>query len=91
MANPADILALEALATHSQMRIEPELAGAEEIQEAIDFNYQSYDEIERQISSISVPSETTEERIRLDTVTDAPVARALTLIIDEAVKARVSD
>ena len=91
MANPADILALEALATQSQMRIEPEIAGAEEIQEAIDFNYQSYDEIEKQISSISVPSETIEERIRLDTVTDAPVARALTLIIDEAVKARASD
>ena len=91
MANPADIFALEALATQSQKRIEPEAASAEEIQEAIDFNYQSYDEIEKQISSISLPSETTEERIRLDTVTDAPVARALTLIIDEAVKARASD
>ena len=91
MANPSDILALEALATRSQMRIEPEAASAEEIQEAIDFNYQSYEEIERQISSISLPSETTEGQIRLDTVTDAPVARALTLIIEEAVKARASD
>ena len=91
MANPSDILALEALATRSQMRIEPETASTEEIQEAIDFNYQSYEEIERQISSISLPSETTEGQIRLDTVTDAPVARALTLIIEEAVKARASD
>ncbi len=91
MANPADILALEALATQSQKRVEPEEASAEEIQEAIDFNYQSYDEIERQISSISLPSETAEERISLNTVTDAPVVRALTLIIDEAVKARASD
>jgi general secretion pathway protein E len=91
MANTADILAIEALETQSQMRIEPVAASAEEIQEAIDFNYQSYDEIERQISSISLPSETTEEQIRPDTVTDAPVAQALTLIIDEAVKARASD
>ncbi len=91
MANPADILALEALSARSQMRIEPEVASVEEIQEAIDFNYQSYDEIERQISSISLPIETDEERIRLETVTDAPVARALALIIDEAVKARASD
>ncbi len=91
MANPADIFALEALATQSQKHIEPEIASAEEIQEAIDFNYQSYDEIKRQISNISLPSETTEERIRLDTVTDAPVAQALTLIIDEAIKARASD
>jgi len=91
MANPADILALEALATRSQMRIEPEEASAEEIQDAIDFNYKDYDEIERQISHISLPSETIDERIGLDTVTDAPVAQALTLIIDEAVKARASD
>jgi general secretion pathway protein E len=73
------------------MRIEPEVAGAEEIQEAIDFNYKDYGEIERQISSISLPSEKIDELIKLDTVTDAPIARALKLIIDEAVKARASD
>ncbi len=91
MANPADILALEALASRSQMRIEPELATTREIQEAIDFNYQSYDEIEKQLSSIAPPEDTSEAPEGLDTVTDAPVARALTLIIDEAVKARASD
>ncbi|MFQ5996592.1 MAG: GspE/PulE family protein [Dehalococcoidales bacterium] len=91
MANQADILALEALASQSQMHIVPEVASAEEIREAIDFNYQSYEEIEEEISSISLPGETVEEQIRLDTVTDAPVARALTLIIDESVKARASD
>jgi len=91
MANPADIFALEALASLSQMRIQPEVASAEEIQAAIDFNYQSYEEIERQVSNISLPSETTDEQVRLDTATDAPVAQALSLIIDEAVKARASD
>ena len=91
MASSADIFALEALASRSQMRIEPEVASVEEIQEAIDFNYKAYDEIERQISNISLPKGTTDEQIRLDTSTDAPVAQALTLIIDEAVKARASD
>ncbi|HUV75676.1 MAG TPA: GspE/PulE family protein [Dehalococcoidales bacterium] len=91
MANPTDIFALEALATQSQKRIEPEVASAEQIQDAIDFNYQSYEEIERQISNISLPSETAEDRIKLGMVTDAPVAQALSLIIDEAVKARASD
>jgi len=91
MANPADIFALEALATQSQMRIEPEVASTEEIQEAIDFNYKAYDEIEKQISNISLPDETVTEQTRFDSVTDAPVAQALTLIIDEAVKARASD
>ena len=91
IANPANIFALEALATQSQMRIEPRVASAEEIQEAIDFNYKAYDEIERQISNIQLPSEITDERIELDSVIDTPVAQALTLIIDEAVKARASD
>ncbi len=91
MANPSDIIALEALTTRTQMPVEPELATTEEIQEAIDFNYQSYEEIEKQISSISIPSEAAEQLLKLDTVTDAPVAQALTLTIEEAVKARASD
>ena len=91
MANPSDIIALEALGTSSQMHIVPVRASAAEVQEAIDFNYQSYEEIEKQISSLSMETEKAEPRVKLDTVTDAPVARALTLIIDEAVKARASD
>ena len=91
MANPVDIFALEALATQSQKRIEPLAASAEEIYEAIDFNYQSYEEIEKQISSFSSSKEKALEEIKIDTVTDAPVAQALRLIIDEAVKARASD
>ncbi|MFC1847604.1 GspE/PulE family protein, partial [Chloroflexota bacterium] len=91
MADPTDIVALEALETLSQRRIEPEVATADKIREAIDFNYQSYDEIERQISNISLPVETTEWQIDPDSVADAPVAKALSLIIDEAIKARASD
>ncbi|OGO43654.1 MAG: hypothetical protein A2Z05_07040 [Chloroflexi bacterium RBG_16_60_22] len=95
MANPSDILALEALASWSQMRIEPEAAPAEEILEAIDFNYKAYDEIEKQISSISRAdvgkTSKTNKQLSIDTATEAPVAQALTLIVDEAVKARASD
>src|SRR3989304_7644147 len=47
MANPADIMALEALATFSHMRIEPVLATLEEIREAIDFSYKDYGAIEK--------------------------------------------
>jgi general secretion pathway protein E len=92
MANPSDILALEALASWSHMRIEPEVASAEEILEAIDFNYKAYDEIERQISSIVFDGgKESIEQLSVDTTTDAPIAQALTLIVDEAVKARASD
>jgi len=93
MANPNDILALEALQARCQMRIEPETASEEEIQEAIDLGYQSYEKIKEQIASISLPgaNETTIEEIAPDTVADAPIAKALTVIIDGAIKSRASD
>ncbi len=93
MANPADIFAIEALAHQTQMRIEPEAANAQEVLEAIDFNYRSYTRIGDQISKISLPEETAGEEIKsdIDAVTDAPVVKALTLILEEAVKARASD
>lgn len=92
MANSSDIIALEALASVTQMRIEPEQVSKEEVLEAIDFNYKAYDEIEKQISSISSSNDVkVEKQLNIDTGTDAPVAQALTLIVDEAVKARASD
>jgi general secretion pathway protein E len=91
MSNPTDLFALEALATHTRMRIEPLAATFEEIQEAIDFNYRSYEEIEKQVSHMSTAEETEDPRLRITTLNDAPVAQALILIIDEAVKARASD
>ncbi|MFC1988389.1 GspE/PulE family protein [Chloroflexota bacterium] len=93
MANPNDIIALEALEARSKMHIESELASSEEIQDAIDLSYQSYEKIKEQIANISLPqpSETSIEEIASDTVGDAPIAKALTVIIDGAIKARASD
>jgi general secretion pathway protein E len=94
MADPSDIFALEAISNQSHMRIEPKSATPEEIQEAIDSNYKSYDAIEKKVATISFRDEeetNNNNNIRLTTVTDAPVAQALVLIIDEAVKARASD
>jgi general secretion pathway protein E len=91
MANPSDIFAIEALANYTRKHIEPQASSISEIQEAIDFNYRSYDEIEKQVSNISVDEGAESEQVRFTTVTDAPVAQALVLIIDEAVKARASD
>jgi len=99
MENPSDILALEALATQSQMRIEPVPASPEEIWDAIDFNYKAYDEIEKQISSVMLTDfgskqsdiESKLAGIDSETVSKTPIVRALTLIIDEGVKARASD
>jgi general secretion pathway protein E len=92
MANPSDIIALEALASKSKLRIDPEPASLEEVLDAIDFNYKGYDEIEKHISNISVDQMTkVPKQLNIDSATEAPVAQALSLIIDEAVKARASD
>jgi general secretion pathway protein E len=91
MSDPSDIFALEAIANQSHMRVEPKSASIEEIQEAIDSNYRSYAEIEKKVANISFAEEEESNNVRLTTVTDAPVAQALIMIIDEAVKARASD
>jgi general secretion pathway protein E len=91
MADPTDIFALETFAALCRMRIKPVAADAQEIREAIDFNYKGYGEIEKQISRVSIPSDVSEERLAITADTDAPLAQALNLIIEEAVKARASD
>jgi hypothetical protein len=82
IADPADIFALEALAAQSRMHIEPHRASRNEIREAIDRNYQAYDKIEKQVSSITLPKDTAEELAKQDTAQDAPVAQAFSLNIN---------
>jgi len=91
MGDPTDIFALEAFSAQSQKRIQPVAASVEEIREAIDFNYKAYGEIEKQISHISIPADALDDRLAIDAAVDAPLAQALNLIIEEAVKARSSD
>jgi len=91
MVDPTDIFALEAFAAHSRMRIEPVAATAKEVREAIDFNYKAYGEIERQISRIDTPDEVTDEGLAISASVDTPLTQALSLIVEEAVKARASD
>ena len=93
MANPDDILALEALAARTHMRIESHATTPQAILEAIDSNYRSHGELEKEISRMPLPSEETKEEFKsgLETVADSPIVKALTLIVDEAVKSRASD
>jgi general secretion pathway protein E len=91
IVDPTDIFALEALSAQSRMRIKPVAATAQEVRDAIDFNYKAYGEIEKQISSISIPVEATDEKLALSATTDTPLVQALNLLVEEAVKARASD
>jgi general secretion pathway protein E len=91
MADPTDIFALEAFSALCRMRIKPIAATVKEVRDAIDFNYKSYGEIEKQLSRISIPAEVAGEKLTVSSDTDAPLAQALNLIVEEAVKARASD
>jgi general secretion pathway protein E len=91
MANPDDVLTLEALAAITYMRIEPVVAVASEIRQAIDRNYKAYGEIAEQLGDVAPPRPTTEETFSAEAIARAPVVRALDLIVEEAVKDRASD
>jgi general secretion pathway protein E len=91
MADPTDVFALEAISANTKMRVKPIPGRVDEVREAIDLNYKGYGEIEKQISNVSISDETTDERLAMDAAFDAPLAQALSLIIEEAVKTRASD
>ena len=91
IADPTNIFALEALAAQSRMRIKPIAATAQEIRDAIDFNYKGFSEIEKQVSRISIPEGESDEKLAIKAATETPLVQSLNLIIDEAVKARSSD
>jgi general secretion pathway protein E len=91
MADPSDILALEAFSVQSKKRIKPIAATNKEIREAIDFSYKGYSEIEKQISNIQFSQSAFDDKLAMDAAANTPLVQALNLIIDEAVKARASD
>jgi general secretion pathway protein E len=91
MADPTDIFALEAFSAQSKKRIQPIGASSKEVREAIDFNYKGHSEIEKQIAHISIPADALDERLAIDAAVDAPLAQALNLIVEEAVRAHSSD
>ena len=91
MVDPTDIFALEAFAAYSHLSIRPIAVNARDVRDAIDFNYKAYGEIEDQISRISIPVEANDERLAVSALTDTPLVQALSLIIEEGVKARASD
>jgi general secretion pathway protein E len=91
MVNPSDIFALEAFTALSKKRIQPIAASAKEVRDAIDFCYKSHGEIEKQIAHISIPDDALDDKLAIDAAIDAPLAQALNMIIEEAVRARASD
>ena len=91
MVNTSDIFTLDALSLQSRMQIDPVAATEKEIQDAIDFNYKAFGQIEKQVSQITSGQTPTSEQNLIQDSADTPVASALRLIIDEATKSQCSD
>jgi len=97
MEDPRDVQAIEDLAALTRRRIEPVLSTSQDIQEMIDLNYRVGTEIEEQLSQIPTRyrraatkvAETT--RVSAEAIAQAPVVRAIDLLIKQAVRDRASD
>jgi len=63
MADPSDVFALEAISATTKMRVKPIAGRVDEVREAIDLNYKSYGEIEKQIANVAFSDEITDESL----------------------------
>ncbi len=91
MVNPSDIQTIQVLEHQTKMRVQAVAAEKNEILEAIDFNYKKFGQIAEQISRIDTGIEAAAGVDLVAATANAPVAAALNLVIEEAVKARASD
>lgn len=94
MNDPADIQVVDTLAAQTRKSIEPVLALAEDIQEAIDVNYRVSGEIERQLSQLPTfqgSEESEMDQLSTDAIAQAPVVRILDLVIRQGARDRASD
>jgi len=94
MEDPRDIQAIEDLATLTRKRIEPVISTSQDIQETIDLSYRVGGEIEKQLSQIPARYQrmkVADTRVSAEAITQAPVVRAIDLLIKQGVRDRASD
>jgi general secretion pathway protein E len=94
MADPNNLYAIEDIRALTRMEVKVLRAALMDIRGAINLHYRAIGEIERQIRHIipTMPEQReAEERISPDLIAQAPVVRAVNLLIAQAVKDRASD
>ena len=90
MADPEDIRTIEDIKAQARMRIEVALGIPSEIKQAINLNYRSRGEIDKQVSQFAPPAEEKAE-VTSELIAKTPVAQSLDLLIAQAVRDRASD
>ena len=95
MEDPKDVEAIEELTAVAMKRIEPVISTAQDIQEMIDLNYRVGSELEEQLSQIPTRyrggTGVRDARVSAEAIAQAPVVRAIDLLIKQAVRDRASD
>ena len=95
MEDPKDLEALDDLATVSLKRIEAFISNPRDIAETIDRHYRVGGEVERQLNMIVIGDESASSgaaaRMSAHAISQAPVVRALDLLMTQAVQDRASD
>ncbi len=90
MAYPDDIRAIRDIRAHTGMRVEVALGVPSDIERAIDLNYRSSGEIEKQVSQFTKPLDE-ETPVTSKAIAKTPIAQSLDLLIQQAVRDRASD
>jgi|YNPNPStandDraft_1061719.scaffolds.fasta_scaffold11644_3 general secretion pathway protein E len=95
MTDPTNLLAIEDLRIRTGLKIKTLRASPADIQNAFTNYYQATTEIDRHIERIAPPPSETEDktsqRLTAELVSQAPVVRAVELMITQAVKDKASD
>ncbi len=90
MADPEDIRTIEDIKAQSRMRVEVALGIPADIEQAIDLNYRSSGELDKQVSQFAPPVKE-EAEVTPEFIAKTPVAQSLDLLIAQAVRDRASD
>ncbi len=94
MADPNNLYAIEDVRAVSRREVRVLRAALMDVQGAINLHYRSSGEIEKELRHIlpTAPERLqADERISADLIAEAPVVRAVNLLISQAVKDRASD
>jgi len=94
MADPTNLYAIEDLRVRTSLNIKPVRATPDDILTAINLHYAKSEELERQIERIAptgLEQELEAQRLTEDLVSQTPIARAVQLMIQQAVRDQASD
>jgi general secretion pathway protein E len=90
MADPEDIRTIEDVKAQAKMKVEVALGVRSDIERAIDLNYRSSGEIQKQVNRVA-PAPAGETDMASSLAAKTPIAETIDLLIAQAVKDRASD